>query len=264
VRHLLVALLCSGCFSSIEARPQVIRVEELRPLVTKEPGPPAPAVTATPVGDGAVIDLRLESRRPCVVSQVARSRALERRTYVSHDVPGALVCGLLATTAAAVVITALAADGDAKNIKYGLSFSVPVGLFGIIATSRGLYHAAKDGDVEVGYGEIEKHPAEATASKDAGVCDTEPLPDVEVALVLRDKGGAAHTVRGGATDPLGLVRIDVARALAKEYPGWPAVEAEVDPKAAVVLVGSQEVVGAIDLARYPALRFGEHTARPRP
>ena len=257
-------LACSGCFSSVEARPQIIRIEELQPLVTKEPGPAAPAVTTTPVGEGAVLDLRFESRRPCVISRVPRSRALERRTYVSHDVPGALVCGLLATTAAAVVATAVIADGDGDAIKYGLSFSVPVGLFGIIATSRGLYHAAKDGDVEVGYGEIEKRPAEATDAKSSGTCDSEPLPDVEVAIVLRDKGGGVHTVRAGASDPLGMVRIDMARALSAEYPGWPAVQTEVDPKASVLLVGSQEVVGAIDLARYPGLRFAEHRAHPRP
>jgi hypothetical protein len=260
----LLALACSGCFSSVEARPQIIRIEELPPLVTKEPGPAAPAVAATPIGGGAVLDLRFESRRPCVISKVARSRAFERRTYVSHDVPGALVCGLLATTAAAVVATAVVAEGDGDAIRYGLAFAVPVGLFGIIATSRGLYHAAKDGDVDVGYGEIEKRPAEATDAKSSGTCDSEPLADVEVAIVLRDGSSGVHTVRVGATDPLGMVRVDMAHALAAEYPGWPLVDAQVDPKASVVLVGSQEVVGAIDLARYPALRFAEHRARPGP
>jgi hypothetical protein len=263
--HVILAVSLAGCISSLETRTQLLGARDLPPLKAREPGEVSTATMLHAIDDDAAIDVELASVRPCVLTTFARSQRIERRTYIAHGAPGALVVGLLATAVGGAFTTAAIADGKTDTLRIILPLSIPLGLFGVVTSSQGVYHTVRDGTTEVAYGRIDTGQRLASEPRPSDICESQPLADVALQLWLREAaGGRVRAASLGTTDHDGLVRVDLRTVLARAFPGWPFIEVELERKASIVfLTEARTVVGEIDLSRYPAARFDEHLRHAR-
>lgn len=91
------------------------------------------------------------------------------------------------------------------------------------------------------------------------VCERSADTGTGIAVIVKDVDGVPKILDVGKTDRNGDVKKNVLAALESTYPGWPDIKQALLPEAQVVLVEDQSVVlGKLDLAKYPSLKYAEH------
>ena len=91
------------------------------------------------------------------------------------------------------------------------------------------------------------------------LCERSGDAGVNIALTVKDIDGVPKTIEIGKTNGAGDVKKDMLAGLEGAYSGWPDIKQVVVQEAQVVLVEDPTVVlGKLDLAKYPGLKYEEH------
>lgn len=120
--------------------------------------------------------------------------------------------------------------------------------------------------------DLEKEVQKGDADKDeytdvitkTEVCERAADTGVALGLLLKDTDGVPRTIALGKTDGNGNVEKNVLEAIEATYPGWPQSKQALTKDAQIVLVDDPSTaLGAVDLDKYPALKYAEHVQSTR-
>jgi hypothetical protein len=103
-----------------------------------------------------------------------------------------------------------------------------------------------------------------TVTTKTEVCERAADSGIALTLVVRDLDGVPRTIDLGKTDKSGDAKKDILAGLEGVYPGWPDIKQVILQEANVVLVEDPAVLlGKVDLAKYPGLKYAEHVQLTR-